>query len=61
MPPTQGQDTTALLPPKLPTLSTKGEEMGAHSRRVTWTGPALECQMVLRTRLGILDLSPGFP
>lgn len=31
VPPTQGQDTSALLPPKLPTLSTKGEEMGLTS------------------------------
>lgn len=34
--------------------------MGAYPRRVTWTGPALGGQMVLRTRLGTLDLSPDF-
>lgn len=55
-PPTPGQDTTP-LPPKLPTLSAKGEETGAHQQRATQTGPALAHQMALRTRLGTSGLS----
>ena len=46
------QDTTTLLPPKLPLRLQKGKSRRS-AGRVTWTGPALGASgRLLRTRLG---------